>query len=125
MVPVILTVLQMRRTRRFILLLIVLIVATVGTTYLVQKSTQARNAPSKPRALPSTVAVQADNWTWEETRNGKPIVKVSARQVRQLADGTSMQLEDVTLQIFHKDGKAYDEVKSAKADFNVGEGALL
>src|SRR4051812_17767981 len=112
----------MRRTRRLILIVISLILAGVGLTYYTQKTTQARNAPAKPAALPETVSARANDWEWSEKRNGIPIVEVSAKNFRQDSEGNRVELEGVTLRLFAKDGKKFDEVKSAKADFDVANG---
>jgi lipopolysaccharide export system protein LptA len=114
----------MRRTRRLILLLIGLILGGVGFTYYVQKTKQARSAPSKPASLPPSISARASDWTHSENRGVLPIYHVSARTFRQDAKG-GIQLGDVTLRLFNKDGKKFDEVKSAKADFDVGTGLLF
>ena len=117
----------MRRTRRLLLVLIAAIVAGVAITYTIQRNTQARNAPASPAALPETLSAQAANWSWEktDTESGRPLVRVFAKDFRQLAGGERVELDHVTLQLFHKDGKAYDEVKSAKADFDIPGGHLF
>src|SRR5437868_261090 len=104
----------MRRTRRLILLLIVLILGSVGFTYYVQRTTQARNAPSKPAALPDTVSSRANDWNHTEKRNGIPVYEVHAKDYRMDAAGNKVELQGVTLRMFSKEGKTYDEVKSAK-----------
>ena len=114
----------MRRTRPLILLLIVLILGGVGSTYYIQKAQQARNAPPKPPTLPESVSARASDWTHSETRDGIPIYQVTAREFRQDAGG-GIQLGDVTLRLFSKDGKKFDEVKSGKADFDVTNGLLF
>ena len=38
------------------------------------------------------------------------------------SSGSRVELEGVTLRMFSKDGKKFDEVKSAKAEFDVGQG---
>src|SRR5687768_6665505 len=102
----------MRRTRRLLLLLIAAIVAGVSITYLVQRDTQARNAPSSPTALPESLSAQGNDWSWEKTdaEGGRPVVRVFAKGFRQLADGQRVELEHVTLQLFKKDGKSFDQV---------------
>ncbi len=114
----------MRRTRPLILLLIVLILGGVGSTYYIQKAQQARNAPPRPATLPESVSARASDWTHSETRDGIPIYQVTAREFRQDAGG-GIQLGDVTLRLFSKDGKKFDEVKSGKADFDVTNGLLF
>lgn len=113
----------MRRTRRLILLLIGLILGGAGFTYYVQKTTQARNAPGKPASLPDRVSAQASDWSHSETRDGIPFYDVSAKSFRQDAGG-AIELGGVTLKLYSKDGKKFDQIKSAKADFDVGNGLL-
>src|SRR4051794_8526091 len=115
----------MRRTRRLILLLIALILGGAGYTYYIQKGVQTRNAPIKPAALPDTVSSRANDWNHIEKRNGLPVYEVNAKDYRMDASGNKVELEGVTLRMFSKDGQKYDEVKSAKADFDVGNGLLF
>jgi lipopolysaccharide export system protein LptA len=115
----------MRRTRRLILILIGLILGGAGYTYYIQKTTQARNAPTKPAALPDTVSSRANDWNHVEKRNGVPIYEVNAKGYRMDASGNRVDLDGVTLRMFSKYGKTYDEVKSAKADFDVANGLLV
>jgi lipopolysaccharide export system protein LptA len=109
----------MRRTRRLLLVLIAGIVSSVAIIYTNQRETQARNAPAVPAVLPASVSSRADNWSWQQTEGSRVIVRVFAQDVRQLVEEQRMELEHVTLQLFHKDGKVFDEVKSAKADFDL------
>ena len=68
----------MRRTRRLILLLLTLIVAGVAIIYNIRKILRP-GTPRPPASLPASVSAHADDWIWEETRHGKPIVRVRAR----------------------------------------------
>ena len=115
----------MRRTRRLLLLLIVLIVGGVGFIYNVQRKAQARNAPASPPKLPEGISAHADRWSYLKTDKGRKVVEVSAANYRQLADGNRIELGEVDLKLYHKDGTAFDQVKSAKADYNVMEGVLF
>lgn len=115
----------MRRIRRLLLLFIVLIAAGVGITYRNLRTTQARNSPPAPAKLPESLSARASNWSWSETKDGKPTVEVEARAFRQIAEGSRMELEGVELKLYHKDAKAYDQVKSEKADYDVLNGILF
>lgn len=115
----------MRRTRRLILAFIAIILIVVGITYVMQRSTQARNAPALPAKLSDSISKQAEDWCHEKTQGNRKIVTVCAKEFRQLASGTRMELEHVTLQLYNKDGKTFDEVKSARADFDVPTGKLF
>ncbi|HYP14315.1 MAG TPA: LPS export ABC transporter periplasmic protein LptC, partial [Bryobacteraceae bacterium] len=115
----------MRRTRRILLLLITAILVTIGVIYSVQRETQARNAPPPPPVLPKEVNARAKEWSFEKTDGNRPIVRIFAQNFRQVAEGARFELEHVRLHIFHKDGKVYDEVKSARADWNVDSEQLF
>ncbi|HYP06025.1 MAG TPA: LPS export ABC transporter periplasmic protein LptC [Bryobacteraceae bacterium] len=116
----------MRRTRRLILLVIVVILAVVGYVYNARKTAQARNTPSKPASLPDGVGSRANQgWTHSEVRNGIPAYEVKADNYRLSADGSHAELGGVVLRLFTKDGKNFDEVKSAKADYDTNNGLLV
>ena len=115
----------MRRTRRLILLLLALIVGGVAVVYTIQKGTQARNAPSRPRTLPDSVSAQQEDWTYDETRDGKPFVRVRARDFKQNAEGNRIDLTGVELHLFQNDGKTFDRIRSQKADFDLNAGVLF
>jgi lipopolysaccharide export system protein LptA len=114
----------MRRARRFLLLLIAVIVAAIAVVYNAQRATQARNAPPPTIKLPEAVSVRANDWTWEETRAGKAIVRVWAKDLRQSADNSKTELTGVELHLFHKDGQTYDRVTSAAAELDMASGIL-
>jgi lipopolysaccharide export system protein LptA len=114
----------MRRVRPLILLLIAVVVAVVGATYLAQKSTQAREAPQKPAALPATVNARADQWTWSYNDGTRRVVDVIADHFQAVEEGSHFDLKGVELHLFHKDGTAFDKVRSVSADFDVGGGVL-
>lgn len=115
----------MRRTRRIILVLILLVVAGVTFSWRLQKETQARETPPAPATLPDTVSARASDWTWEETRNNRPVVRVRARDFKQSNTTGKIELEDVELHVFHSDAATYDRVKSAKADFDTSQALLF
>jgi len=96
----------MRRARWLILVLVAIIVAGVGTIYRVQKSAQARSAPPPPATLPQSVSARANDWQWEQTRDGRPIVRVWAGDQKLNAEGNLLELERVQLHLYHKDGKS-------------------
>jgi len=115
----------MRRARWLVLILIVAIVGAIAVIFQAQKTAQTRNAPKAPPRLPDQMSARANDWTWEQTRDGRPIVRVWARDFNQNAEGNRIELQGVTLHLFHKDGKAFDKVKSEKADFDLPNGMLF
>jgi len=108
----------MRRAGWLVLVVIAAILGGVGYIYNAQKTAQARNAPKPPAKLPDSVSARANDWTWEQTRDGRPIVRIWAKDMRTNAEATKLELDFVTLHLFHKDGKAYDRVTSARAEFD-------
>jgi lipopolysaccharide export system protein LptA len=114
----------MRGTSRLILLLILLIAASVGYIYNKQKTSLAHDAPAIPAALPNGISAKAQGWSWSKDDGNRTVVRVFAKDFQQLSEGTSYELEGVELRLFHKDGDAYDLVRSAKAQFNTADGIL-
>src|SRR5918912_2958554 len=115
----------MRRARWLILVLVALIITGLSLIYRVQKKAQARTAPKPPAALPTTVSARANDWQWEQTRDGRPIVRVWAGDQKMNAEGNRLELDRVQLHLFHKDGQAYDRVLSAHAEFDIPNGLLF
>ena len=114
----------MRRTRRLLLLVILVILAGVGLTYHIQRLQQERSAPAPPKSLPGHISAAADHWSWSHTEGNRRIVEVDARNFRQIKEPSRFELADVELRLFQTDGKTFDKVRSAKADFDL-EAKLL
>lgn len=114
----------MRRARRLLLLVILAVLAGVGVTYHIQRSRQERAAPPPPRSLPGHVSAAADYWRWSHTEGNRTVVEAQARNWRQIKEPSRFELEDVELRFFQKDGKTFDRVRSAKADFDIGQKLL-
>ena len=108
----------MRRAGWLVLVVIAAILGAAGYIYNVQKAAQARNAPKPPTKLPDAVSAKATDWFWEKTGSNGPIVRVWAKDMTTNADATQLEMDHVTLHLFHKDGKTYDRVMSAKAQFD-------
>ena len=114
----------MRRTRWILIASILILVATVAATYRAQKEAQAKGAPTKPQAMPDNVSATAQDWHWIKDDNGRPVVEVRARNFEQKSDPVRVDLEKVELKIFHKDGSAFDLVKSEHAELKMEENTL-
>ena len=110
---------EIRRARWLVLVVLIAIVSAVGFVYHAKKTAQARNAPKPPAKLPEEISARANDWTWESTRQGRPSVRIWATDMKTNADSTHVELTGVRLHLFHKDGKTYDSVASAKADFDI------
>ena len=114
----------MRSTRWLLLLAILAIVSTVGTAYFIQKRLLKEQAPQAPQSLPVEVKAAADDWRWSHTVEGRPVVEVRARNFRQVSDPSRFDLERVELRLYRKDGKEFDQVRSARAEFNLAAATL-
>jgi lipopolysaccharide export system protein LptA len=114
----------MRRTRWVLLASILILVAAVAGIYRAQKDAQDKAAPVRPASLPDNVSVSAQDWRWSKNDGERPIVEVRARNFEQKNDPPRVDLEKVELKLFHKDGKAFDLVKSAQAELRMEDSTL-
>src|SRR3981081_2499368 len=103
----------MKYTRWLLLILIVVIVATLGLVYRAQKARQTRNEPKPPAALPAGTSSQSSAWNYTQNDGNRIAAAISAKNVQQVSEGGRFNLEGVELHLYHKDGKAYDNVKTA------------
>src|SRR5258707_1192927 len=108
----------MRYTRWLLLILIVVTVVTLGIVYRAQKARQARSEPKPPAALSAGTASQSSTWNYTQNDGNRISATISAKNVRQVTGGTRFDLDGVELHLYHKDGKAFDNVKTAKAQFD-------
>ena len=116
----------MRRTRPLLLLAILFLVAAVGASYYLRVTFQKSTAQPVPAKLPAGIDAIAKDWHFsKKSDNGRMLVEVQAKRFRQITEPAKYELEDMELHLHHPDGSAYDKVKSAKADFDIGEGILF
>jgi lipopolysaccharide export system protein LptA len=108
----------MRGTRWLILVVILAIVGGVAVTFRLQQEALRRQAPTRPKALPPELNSAAEDWQWTQSEGGRTVVRITAKNVKQSKETAHIDLERVELHIFHKDGAAYDRVRSARADFS-------
>src|SRR5258708_737339 len=106
----------MRRFGPLIVVAILFILAGVGTSYYARLKQQLANSPAPPKKLPPGTDGAANDWTYEDTRDGKNRVSIKAKSFKQVEG--KMQLTGVELHLFNKDAKKYDLVKSASAEFD-------
>ena len=114
----------MRRVRWLLLVAIVCLVAGVGSIFHRQQQAQSRREPPAPKALPENVSAAASDWRWSKNDGDRPIVEVRAKSFRHFPEPLREELEGVELRLYHQDGKIYDRVRSAKAEFRVAENRL-
>src|SRR3954470_20136261 len=99
----------MRRTRRLILILILAIAAAVGFIYNKQKTYQAIAAPPIPASLPNGTSAKLNGWSWTKDDGNRTVVRIFAKDMREIAEGSRYELQGVDLHLFHKDGTAFDQ----------------
>src|ERR1700750_1803524 len=109
----------MRKTRRILLLALVLSAAAVALVYRDQRARQVRDAPAQPTALPQNIETASKDWVYYKGDGDRPVLEIRAREMEQVS-GTSpvIRLKQVDLRLYKKDGKKYDHVRSASAEFN-------
>jgi len=108
----------MRGLRWLILLAIVVLVGFVARTYQTRTEDQTQVAPKPASVLPDGVSIQSEEWTFTQSEKGREKARMRAKNFRQMKDSSKVELEGVTLEIPHKDGKQYDRIKTAKAEFD-------
>ncbi|MDQ6760956.1 MAG: LPS export ABC transporter periplasmic protein LptC [Acidobacteriota bacterium] len=113
----------MRWARPLLLIAILALLAGVGRTFYSRLNEQFAHAAKKPAPLPAGTASAAQDWTYTQTVNSKPVVFVRAKDYQEV-EGKYL-LNGLELHIFHKDAKEYDQVKSAKAEFDMNQGMLF
>ena len=113
----------MRSLRWLLLVAIIALVAAVFGIYRNQRFLAKRNARAVPPPIPLGTLGSAQEYEWGQSENGKPAVHVSAKSSR-LTDNNMMELQEVELKIYMKDGKHYDRVRSPQAQFSTAEARL-
>src|SRR5579862_8997849 len=108
----------MRRTRWLFLAAILGIVSWVGATYLNSKANLDRNAVAPPKPLEAGIDAKSQRWTYTKSNGTQPVFFISAAEMSESKDSSTIELQDIELHLFHKDGSKYDLVKSAHANFN-------
>jgi lipopolysaccharide export system protein LptA len=115
----------MRSVRWLLLVAIAVIAVAVFGTYRVQRKRAEANQRPVPPSVPLGTSGNAFDWEWgESTPNGKPSVEVHAKRQTVSQDANKIQLQEVELQIFQKDGKKYDRVRCPEAEMTVSDKKL-
>ncbi len=116
----------MRGTRWLLLVAIVVILCGVGITYRAQKRALRLQAPPRPRVLPEELSSQGEKLHYTE-RNENTHCKTAdilAGSIRQVKDASRIDLQDVTLMLYHDCAATYDLAKSAAAAYYPAEHRL-
>ncbi len=116
--------------RRYsVLLAVALVLISVGVGYTLKlrldKARAARVTPTPP-IRPEMEGVASSGWQWtkDDPATNKPIVRVDARAFEGTHDPSTFELVGVRLRLYDKTGGAYTYVKTERALFNEGSGAL-
>jgi lipopolysaccharide export system protein LptA len=108
----------MRVVRWLLLLSLGLVAAFVGSTYVSRTSSQQQDVPKPAKALPQGVDITAEEWRFSQTENGRKKVEIRAKDFKQVKDQDRIELQGVTLEVPHGDGKERDIIKTERAEFD-------
>ena len=105
----------MRSLRWLLLLVMIVIAGTVFAIYQSQRIFQRSHRRAVPPSIPLDTKSMAPDYEFGQSDNGKPRVRLKAANYKLAADSEHSELTDVELDIFAKDGKHYDRVKTGSA----------
>lgn len=116
----------MRGMRWLLLVAIAAILGGVVYQYRAQRRLLAGNAPAAPAPLSTGLSASAEHWHYRDTdlKTGRVRSDIDAGSFQQVKDASRVELKNVTMKVYGKDGKTYDLVKSAAASFNTAEKSL-
>lgn len=116
----------MRGMRWLLLVAIAAILGGVVYQYRAQKELLAGNAPASQVPLSTGLKSSAQHWQYRDTdlKTGRIKSDIDAESMQQVKDASRVDLKNVTMKIYGKDGKTYNLVKSAAATFNTAEKSL-
>src|SRR5271166_2155145 len=103
----------MRSLRWLLPAVMIVIAATVFAIYQSQRIFQRSHRRAVPPSIPLDTKTMAPDW--EFGQSGEHHVKLKARNMKLAADSEHEEFTDVELDIFAKDGKHYDRVKTGFA----------
>jgi lipopolysaccharide export system protein LptA len=115
----------MRRLRWLLPPAIIAILIWVGLTYSQRKAALDSQAPAAPPPLEKGLEGRADDWLYTQNSGDLPRVKIRARSFRQIKEPSLMQLDGVELDLYHANGKQFDLVKTASAQFDMNGKTLF
>ncbi len=116
---------MLRSTRGGLLLLaIVAIIAAVGTTYFHRRISLAKHAPQAPKSLPLNTDATATDWVWKKDEGNQRTVEIRAKNFKQFNNPSRLDLDQVELRLYKEEGKSFDRIRSAKAQFDENRDTL-
>ena len=115
----------MRPTRVILLLFIASMAGSVAWVYRDRIRINKGQEIAMPEKVGAGISGQAEDWTWSQTTaGGKPAVEIRAKNFEQRTDPPRIDLKQVELKIYSKDGASFDLVKSNQAEFHMNETKL-
>jgi lipopolysaccharide export system protein LptA len=115
----------MRSLRWLLLLAIAVIAVAVFGTYRAQRDRARANARAVPPSVPLGTSANAIEWAWgKSSPDGKPAIELHAKNYTQSQDNNRIELKEVELQIYTKDGSHYERVRSPIAVMTVSDKKL-
>ncbi|HXP86823.1 MAG TPA: hypothetical protein VN841_18985 [Bryobacteraceae bacterium] len=109
----------MRRLRWLLPAAIIAIVVWIAVTYSKRKATLASEAPAPPPPLAQGLEGRANDWCYKQNSGDLPRVQICAKSFRQITEPSLMELDGVELDLYHANGKQFDLVKTASAQFDI------
>src|ERR1035438_4358215 len=106
----------MRVGRWLILAAIFAIIVFVGDTYL--RHRKDIEALAAPPGLDTALDGNADSWCDTQHDGAKLTFKICAKNFKQVKDPAHMELEGVSLWLYHKEDKEFDLIETDKAEFD-------
>lgn len=116
----------MRRLRWLLPVAILAIVVAVASYYLEGLRQFNANAPNLPEMLESALAGRANDWCYTQSELDRPRFKVCAERFEQVLEPDEfVKLENVSIELHHDSGDAYDLVRSQSATFREQDKTLI
>lgn len=106
----------MRVGRWLILAAIIVIVFFVGDTYFRHRTNL--DPLAAPRPLDLKYQASMDEWCDTQHDGAKETFKICAKNAREIKEPSRMELDGVSLWLFHKDDTEYDLIQTDKAEFD-------
>ena len=115
----------MRRFGWLLLAAVFLLSGSIGYLYWKQKLLQTANAPARPGQMSANTTGQAKDWCWAQNDGKRTVTEVCAQDMKQVENPPRVELEHVTLKIFHKGGATFDLVKCDHAELRMQDSILF
>jgi lipopolysaccharide export system protein LptA len=116
----------MRGMRWLLLVAIAAILVGVVYQYRAQRKLLAGSVPATPPPLSADLSASSQHWQYrdKDLKTGRIKSDIDAESMQQVKDDSRVDLKNVTMKVYGKDGQTYDLVKSAAAIFNTSEKSL-